>query len=72
MDYGSSFDVLDNPYVEFVAYRMTNGPKGQLRLEDDYQLEKCQAEFLDQFVPEDKKAWYPQALCFKDRDNVNV
>ena len=35
------FDVLDNPYFEFVGYEMTPSEDGQINLENKFELEKC-------------------------------
>ena len=59
VNYDEDFDILDNPYVEFVAYSMNNGNKGQLRLEERYKLDRCTDEFLERFVEQEKLSWYP-------------
>ena len=65
------FDILNNPYVEVMGLEMTNGAI-QIELKHSYELELCNEEHLDKFLPAFIRGWYAKPLCFKDRDNVRI
>ena len=61
------FDPLNNRFFEIIVYRMSTGEK--LSLASEYDIRRCSAQELN-VINNNKKDWYPRALCFKKRDQV--
>lgn len=61
-------DIENNPYVKWVGLERKDGRV----FYSSYQFEKCKRDFLNRFVLDHAVDWYPQPLCFKDRDNVEI
>ena len=66
------FDIQNNPYIEFVAYELTEGESAFYRLDQKYELESCGRQFRRRFMSEHTLDWYDQPLCFKNRDDVII
>ena len=64
------FDILNNPYVRFVGLEKTDGTT----YHEKYEFEQCSDEFKLRFMQPNQveEDWYPQLICFKDRENVSI
>ena len=65
-----TFNLLDNPYIQVHAYLMQEDLK--LRRNSPVGLRKCTIEDLTAFMPKETTAYYPNSLCFQDRDKVQL
>lgn len=63
-NYDANWDVLNNPYVRYTGQILSNG----MKLTNSLELHICPDEEKGRFVPEHNFGWYPQAICFKDRE----
>ena len=44
-----------------------------MKVKNEHELRLCTDSEMRRFIPtEELLGWYPQALCFKDRDNVLI
>lgn len=67
------FDILDNEYVEFVAYefiKQETNEQSVLKKPRILELEKCKSAELDRYMPPATRSWYPNPLCIKNRHAV--
>lgn len=64
------FDFFANPYIRINAYQMSE----DFRLKESTKMElrKCTREDLTAFMPERTASYYPNSLCFKDRQKVRI
>lgn len=60
------FDILNNPYFDVKPYRISTNEI----FDEPYTVDRCTHAELDRFLV--KKHWYPNALCFQNRDKVVV
>lgn len=67
---GGTFDILNNPYVDFLGLELTEGEAHMVR--EKYELGICPASHMEKFMKPHSVGWYEQPLCFKDRDNVTI
>ena len=65
------FDILNNPYVEFIGLELSNGDDG-MPLTPKYEFEPCASKHMANFMPEHTLVWYAQPICFKNRDDVKM
>ena len=66
-----NFDVLNNPYVQFVGHEMSEDPVKMI-MDQKYEIGLCDQSHIENFVEDHTLSWYSQPLCFKNRDEVKV
>ena len=68
-----SFDVQNNPYIEFKAYSIEYTDTTEETLEK-FELHKCSKEELLRYLKQKNidLNWYPNPLCIKDRKNFGL
>ena len=61
-------DLFDNPFVQINAYSM----KQDYALNTPIALRKCAEEDLTRMMSKDLIKFYPNSLCIKNKDQVDV
>lgn len=69
-EYGD-FDVLNNPYFEYIGYEMYSAD-GEINIKRQYEFELCKREHLEAYMEPTVISWYHQPLCFRDREQVKI
>lgn len=56
-----NFDILNNPYIEYKAHQIHNGPNGEsgITVTNSHELIICPAEQKSRFILEKNFGWYP-------------
>ena len=57
VDGGEDFDVLNNPYIEYLGFDMHSGDG--IELAREYEFELCAEEHLANFMQPHVYGWYP-------------
>lgn len=68
-DKADDWDPFNNPYIEFVAYKMMSG-ESLMADPEDFSLRLCQRDELLKFLTPRKLLWYPKAICIEKRDKL--
>lgn len=63
-----TIDIFDNPYFEIAAYELDQDYV--LREKEAMKLRKCETQDLLKFMPENVAKYYPNSVCFANRDGV--
>lgn len=63
-------DIFDNPYFDIAAYELDQDYV--LREKESMKLRKCTKEDLVKFMPESITHYYPNSVCFANRDEVEL
>lgn len=69
----SNFDVMNNPYIEYVAYNIEYLENSEEVIEK-LELTKCSNEELLRYLKQKNidLNWYPNPLCIKDRSKFEL
>ena len=56
---GAAFDILNNPYVEFLGYELYTPAKGEKQqMREKYEIGKCTEDHKARFMPPHTRGWY--------------
>ena len=68
------FDIEVNPYIEIIGYELSQSLEspGSLVVDARYPLHRCNTSEQASFLKPHTADWYPQPLCFANRDDVDI
>ena len=66
----TQFNWFDNPYVSPNVYHLDSDWKP--KLSRDIKLKRCEVADLLKFMSKSLTSWYPNALCFDDKNKIKI
>ena len=63
-------DLLNNEYMNVVVYEVDQD--WNLEPSERIGLRPCEKQDLDEFIPQNAQRYYPNALCFEDKTQIDL